>query len=104
MIELGERGDAEPRGILLAGSEEVEGALRGGLVRARGLEPLVGDPGVVAGEVSEDAYAACVRRVGEPPQCRVAAKERVDGVEGVGVITVVGAPGEERREVDDVGT
>ena len=36
-----------------------------------------------------------MRRVGEPPQCRVAAKERVDGVEGVGVVTVVGAPGEE---------
>ena len=52
--------------------------------------------------IRDSPYAACVRRVGEPPQRLVTAEHGVHLVEGVGVVTVVGAAGEERREVDDI--
>jgi hypothetical protein len=102
VVELGQGGDAEPRDVLLA-LPEVVAALLGVGVLLGGDEPLVGVAGVVRGEVAQDPHAALVRCVDQAAEGVVAAEHGVDLVEARGVIAVVGAGGEERRQVDDGG-
>ena len=92
--------EVPPRGVLVGVPvEEVERRLGAGRVGQRGLEPLVGVAAVVGRQVTHQAHAAGVRRVGEPCERRITAEQRVDPVERRGVVPVVGLRGEQRRQV-----
>src|SRR5690606_35659052 len=103
-VELGQRLDAPP-GLVVAGLrvEVVHGAFGGVHVGDGGGEPGVGVAGVVGGDVAEQPHTPPVQRGGQQPQGGVAAEQRVDVIEGGGVVAVVGAGGEDRGEVDGVG-
>ena len=60
--------------------------------------------GVVGREVADDPDAPCVRGADQPGQRLVAAEQRVDPVEGHGVIAVHRAGREDRGQVQHVGT
>src|SRR5690606_20389252 len=86
-VELGQRLDAPP-GLVVAGLrvEVVHGAFGGVHVGDGGGEPGVGVAGVVGGDVAEQPHAPPVQRGGQPPQGGVAAEQRVDVIEGGGVV------------------
>ena len=106
VVELGQRGDVEPRDVgvpVVTVAEPVEAALGAGRVGARPLEPVVLDPGVVGGQVAHDADADGLRGVQQPAERCVAAEQRVHALERDGVVAMVGARLEDRRQVEQRG-
>ena len=101
VVELRQRLDPEPGDVVVVALPEVVAALRALRVLPRRDEPLVRVAGVVGGEVAEHAQPALVAGVDQPRERLVAAEHRVHLVEARGVIAVVGAGREERRQVDN---
>ena len=102
--ELRQAGVPEPALVLVVlGAGEVEELpFRRAGVLQRPAEPGVGVAAVVGGQVAEQAPAPGVDRLGEAGQGLVAAQQRVDLLEGGGVVAVVGLGREERRQVEGV--
>ena len=101
VVELGQRAVAHPALVGAVGQEVVERPRRRALDVAGGDEPLVRVAGVVGRQVAQDPPAARVHGGREPDVRRVAAEQRVDLLEGRGVVAVVALAGEDRRRVDD---
>ena len=101
---FGSDGCPNQRDVLVGvvGEREVPG-LRRTRVGYRPLEPLVPGSAVVGRQVAHEAHPARMHRVREARERPVTAEQRVDLVERRGVVAVVGARREDRRQVDRVG-
>ncbi len=104
VVELRQGRDVEPRGVGVVVVEPVEAALGARRVGARELEPVVVVAGVVGGQVADHPDPHGVGRVEQPAQGRVPAEQRVDALEGDGVVAVVGPRLEDGSQVEQRGS
>ena len=100
-LSFGQRAVTHPALVGAVGQEVVERPGRRARHVAGRDEPLVGVAGVVGRQVAEDPPAALVDGGREPDVGLVAAEQRVDPLEGGGVVAVVALAREDRRRVDD---
>ena len=102
VVELGQAASAEP--ALVVVGVVVEGEVTGldrAWVALRGQEPVVARAAVVRRQVTYHPAATAVGLGGERRERRITAEQRIDPLEGRGVVAVRAAGGEERGEPDD---